>query len=126
MTKNLFVPAGILAVVLIAAYIALRPALSDKEERIVVFGEDSSNLKAYSLLADDFKAKTGVVVAFEGATFEQSVQKADADFRNGTSLYDIVLQYNFSLAPYVRNKYIADINDVFSPSVLKSSHINEN
>jgi len=66
------------------------------KESIVVFGEDSSNLKAYKSLKDEFKAKTGIQVNFEGATFEQSIQKADADFRNGKGDYDIVLQYNFS------------------------------
>lgn len=86
---------------------------------IVVFGEDSANLKAYESLREEFRQKTGVNIKFEGATFEQSVQKADADFRNGTGQYDIVLQYNFSLAPYVRNNYVATIDEVFSPTELK-------
>jgi ABC-type glycerol-3-phosphate transport system substrate-binding protein len=103
----------------------LRKDLSSPKETVVIFGEDSSNLKAYSSLSDDFSGKTGVKLKFEGATFEQSVQKADADFRTGKGDYDIVLQYNFSLAPYVRNNYVAEIGDVFSPSVLNNLRINE-
>lgn len=119
----------LLAVVVIGGiamfvYIFLH-ALASPSEKLVVFGEDSSNLKAYSTLKDDFARKTGVKVTFEGATFEQSIQKADADFRSQKGAYDIVLQYNFSLAPYVRNNWVAEIGDVYSPSVLKNLRVNE-
>lgn len=113
----------IVGVVLIG-YVIMKRSATPKEA-VVVFGEDSSNLKAYRSLSDEFTAKTGIQLKFEGATFEQAVQKADADFRNGKGDYDIVLQYNFSLAPYVKNKYVADIADVFSPSVLSDSRVNE-
>ncbi|WP_298039264.1 extracellular solute-binding protein [uncultured Desulfuromonas sp.] len=92
---------------------------------IVVLGEDSSNLRAYGSLTEEFTSKTGIELKFEGATFEQSVQKADADFRNGKGNYDIVLQYNFSLAPYVRNNYVVDIENVFSHKVLEDLLVNE-
>jgi ABC-type glycerol-3-phosphate transport system substrate-binding protein len=115
---------GLIAGVGLIAYV-IRHDLTAPKETVVVFGEDSSNLKAYSSLKDEFTAKTGVQLKFEGATFEQSIQKADADFRNGKGDYDIVLQYNFSLAPYVKNKYVAEIGDVFSPNVLNNSRVNE-
>jgi ABC-type glycerol-3-phosphate transport system substrate-binding protein len=114
---------GLLGVFILAFYM-----LKDKSASspvVVVFGEDSSNLKAYATLSEEFTTKTGVQLRFEGATFEQAVQKADADFRNGKGNYDIVLQYNFSLAPYVKNHYVAAIGDVFSPSVLSNSRVNE-
>ncbi len=98
---------------------------STLKETVVIFGEDSSNLKAYSSLKDEFTAKNGIELKFEGATFEQSIQKADADFRNGKGDYDIVLQYNFSLAPYVRNNYVAEISEAFSPTDLKNLRVNE-
>lgn len=91
---------------------------------VVVFGEDSSNLQAYASLKDDFLTASGIAVTFEGTTFEQSIQKADADFRSGSGNFDIVLQYNFSLAPYVKNRYVAEITNVFSSSVLESSQVN--
>lgn len=100
-------------------------SFQSKSENIVIFGEDSSNLNAYSSLQDQFTEKTHIKLKFEKDTFEQSVQKADADFRNGKGYYDIVLQYNFSLAPYVRNNYVAEIQEVFSPSILNEKHINK-
>ncbi len=106
-------------------YYTLNKELLTLKETVVIFGEDSSNLKAYSSLKDEFTAKTGIQLKFEGATFEQSVQKADADFRSGRGDYDIVLQYNFSLAAYVRNNYVAKIRDAFSPSVLNNLRVNE-
>jgi len=114
----------LIAGVILVGYVIMKRSAIPKEA-VVVFGEDSSNLKAYSSLSDEFTTKTGIQLKFEGATFEQAVQKADADFRNGKGNYDIVLQYNFSLAPYVKNKYVAEIVDVFSPSVLSDSHVNE-
>jgi multiple sugar transport system substrate-binding protein len=103
----------------------IKKDVASPKDVVVVFGEDSSNLTAYSSLKEEFSAKTGIQMRFEGATFEQSIQKADADFRTGKAAYDIVLQYNFSLAPYVKNHYVAEIGEVFSPSVLNNSRINE-
>jgi multiple sugar transport system substrate-binding protein len=103
----------------------LKSELAVPQETLVVFGEDSSNLQAYSTLKDEFATKTGIQVKFEGATFEQSIQKSDADFRSGKGSYDIVLQYNFSLAPYVRNGWVAEIGEVYSPSVLNNLRVNE-
>lgn len=124
MKWKILVTLGVIAAVAFTGY-ALNKKVFTPRETVVIFGEDSSNLKAYSSLKDEFTAKTGIQLKFESATFEQSVQKADADFRNGKGDYDIVLQYNFSLAPYVRNKYVAEIGEAFSPSVLKNLRINE-
>jgi ABC-type glycerol-3-phosphate transport system substrate-binding protein len=114
---------GLMLAVVAVSYV-VRKQLSD-HVTVVVFGEDSSNLQAYKSLKDDFEAKTAIRLRFEGATFEQSIQQADADFRNGKGAYDVVLQYNFSLAPYVRNKYVAEIGDVFSPAVLNNLRVDE-
>ncbi len=124
MKRKLLLLLVIIAGVGLIAYMIKKSPGSSKEA-VVVFGEDSSNLKAYGSLKDEFTAKTGIQLKFEGATFEQAVQKADADFRNGKGDFDIVLQYNFSLAPYVKNKYVAEIADVFSPSVLSNARVNE-
>lgn len=88
------------------------PPAGPGRETITILGEDSSNLLAYQSLGDDFTAESGITVEFEGATFEQAVQKADADFRSGRGDYDIILQYNFSLAPYVKNDYVIGIDEV--------------
>lgn len=119
---------GAIAAVVFGAYLLTRGGTdaSKPNETLVIFGEDSSNLNAYASLAKDFTAKTGINLRFEGATFEQSVQKADADFRNGKGDYDIVLQYNFSLAPYVRNNYVAEISEVVPAATLDKSPLNAN
>lgn len=113
---------AILVALVIAAVVFVATVLiRDKNKPpviITVLGEDSSNLAAYASLAEDFAERTGISVNFESATFEQALVKADADFRSGMGRYDIVLQYNFSLAPYVRNNYVAATRDVFSPSTL--------
>ena len=92
-------------------------------KEITILGEDSSNLQAYSSLAADFQARYGVPVRFQGETFEQSILKATSDFESGRGAFDIVLQYNFSLAPYVRNNWVASVSDVYSPSVLKNAGV---
>ncbi len=102
---------GLVAAIVVASlvfYLAHNHG-GNQNQQITVFGEDSSNLKAYALLRDEYLQKTGIDAKFEGTTFEQAVQKADADFRAGQGTYDIVLQYNFSLAPYVRNHYVLEI-----------------
>lgn len=124
MTRRHITALLVVAIFGLVAFITWR-GQHDPKPTIVVFGEDSSNLNAYKLLASGFESKTGVAVEFESATFEQSIQKADAEFRNGGSGFDIVLQYNFSLAPYVKNDYIAGIEEAFSPEKLKQARINE-
>lgn len=113
-----------LIVAIFAGYFFLKDK-SPSEDNILILGEDSSNLKAYRSLTDEFSANAGVKVAYEATTFEQAVQKADADFRTGKGGYDIVLQYNFSLAPYVRNGYVVRIDDVFSPSDLTNRKVGD-
>jgi multiple sugar transport system substrate-binding protein len=125
MKQKILITIVVCVVAITAVYLVFQDRPSGPKE-IVIFGEDSSNLKAYKSLKDEFAAKTGIKTTFEGTTFEQSVQKADANFRQGKGDYDIVLQYNFSLAPYVRNGYVARIDDVFSPSVLSNLRVNEN
>jgi len=126
MNWKLLLALGLVGGAVVVGYVfktEFSPTQQPPQQTVVVFGEDSSNLKAYSSLRDEFTAKTGLHVQFEGATFEQAVQKADADFRNGTGKYDIVLQYNFSLAPYVRNHYVAKIDEVYSPALLNDLQI---
>ena len=78
---------------------------------ITVLGEDSSNLQAMKALAPAFEkdmASKGrkVAIAFEPASFEDARDRADQDFRSGSGKYDIVLQYNFSLAEYASKNYV--------------------
>jgi ABC-type glycerol-3-phosphate transport system substrate-binding protein len=95
------------------------------ERVITILGEDSSNLNAYATLGQDFTKKTGIKVRFEKVSFDQLAERAEADFRNGTAKYDIVLNYNFSLAPYVTNKYVVEMGSPTSPIPLRNLSANE-
>jgi ABC-type glycerol-3-phosphate transport system substrate-binding protein len=75
---------------------------------IRIVGEASSNLNAMikSGVAHDFEREQHVKVQFVPQTFEQLQKSADEDLQAGTGTYDIILNYNFSLAPYVRNGWV--------------------
>lgn len=98
--------------------LALLPSNRGQPPMITVLGEDSSNLTAYSTAAKAFEKQSGIKVQVEAATFEQAVQKADASFRSGSATYDVVLQYNFSLATYVRGRFVTPIDELFQVDEL--------
>jgi ABC-type glycerol-3-phosphate transport system substrate-binding protein len=84
---------------------------------IRVLGEDSSNLQAMKSLAPAFqqemsKAGRDVTVEFEPASFEDAGLRANQDFSSGGGKYDIVLQYNFSLAEYARRNYVFKVSEL--------------
>jgi len=85
---------------------------SSPTSKLVVLGEDSSNVNAIQTVVGDFQRKTGIAVSFDKSTFEVSYQKANQDLTNGTGLYDIVMQYNFSLSSYVLNKWVLTIPEL--------------
>ncbi|WP_346755492.1 extracellular solute-binding protein [Splendidivirga corallicola] len=63
-------------------------------------------------LKGEYEKLNNIQIEFKPNTFENALRKANQDFANKTGLYDIVLQYNFSLSSFVRNDYIFDINDL--------------
>jgi multiple sugar transport system substrate-binding protein len=81
---------------------------------VTVLGEDSSNLNAMKELKGAYEKEAGITIKFQADEFSVANQKANQDFANGTGLYDIVLQYNFSLASFSRNRYVYTINDLNS------------
>lgn len=83
-----------------------------EQVKLTVLGEDSSNLQAMESLKGDYEQKNNVKIAFRPNTFEDALNKANQDFIHKTRLYDIVLQYNFSLSSFVKNKYVYCIKDL--------------
>ena len=59
-----------------------------------------------------FESKHGVKIATIKNTFEVLQQKANADLSSGTGLYDIILNYNFSLSSYVRNGWVFKLEEL--------------
>ncbi|QKJ28349.1 extracellular solute-binding protein [Mucilaginibacter mali] len=71
----------------------------------------------------DYEAKhPDVKLDFKPNSFDDAFNKANQDFANGTGLYDIVMQYNFSLASFVTNDYVYPIDELIKnvPDSLKS------
>lgn len=77
-----------------------------------LIGEASSNLAAIRTLLPEFKARTGIEVIAEEVDFNTLETQTTSDFRANRGRYDIILQYNFSLSPYVRNNYISKIAEL--------------
>jgi len=91
----------------------------NKQVTITVLGENSSNLQAMEALKGNYEKKADIKIEFKPNTFEDAFNKANQDFANKTGLYDIVLQYNFSLSSFVRNGYVFNI-DKLSKNIPKA------
>jgi len=104
-TKNL--KSTVLSACIIASLIFIS---CQKQVKLTVLGEDSSNLQAMETLKSEYEQENNVKMAFRPNTFDDAFNKANQDFIHNTGLYDIVLQYNFSLSSYVRNKYVYNID----------------
>lgn len=79
------------------------------EPTIRLLGEDSSNLKAMRSLQEEYFRSKGVRVEFNAEEFSIANQKANTDLSQQTGVYDLLLQYNFSLASFARNRYVLDL-----------------
>lgn len=102
---------------------------------IRVLGEDSSNLQAMKALAPKFEGEMrergrNISVVFDSASFEDAREKADQDFERGSGKYDIVLQYNFSLADYASKRRVLTVKELThlvpegAPRTLESALFN--
>ncbi len=78
---------------------------------IRVLGEDSSNIQAMEALNKEHPF-SDARVEFSKHSFEDAMQKANVDFAQKTGLYDIVLQYNFSLSSFARNRYVFTVDEL--------------
>jgi multiple sugar transport system substrate-binding protein len=96
----------------IAILLAGFNSCNQKQVTITVLGENSSNLQAMEALKGDYEKDSNVKIEFKPNTFEDAFSKANQDFANKTGLYDIVLQYNFSLSSFVRNGYVFNIDEL--------------
>lgn len=95
--------------------------LASCDSKLVILGENSSNLHAFETLKEQYEKETDVNLSFRPNTFEEAIEKAKQDFKDKTGIYDIVLQYNFSLSSYVRNNYIWDLDSLLQLEENKES-----
>lgn len=82
------------------------------KQAVTVLGENSSNLQAMEAIKSDYEKTANVKIEFKPNTFEDAFNKANQDFANKTGLYDIILQYNFSLSSFIRNDYVYNIDEL--------------
>jgi multiple sugar transport system substrate-binding protein len=89
-------------------------ACSNNKPKLTILGENSSSIQSMESLKDDYEKTHQVQLNFKPNTFEDAFNKANQDFANKTGLYDIVLQYNFSLSSFVKNNYVITLDELKS------------
>jgi len=99
--------------------------------KINIIGENSPTIQAMMSLKNEYETlKPNVDLVFHPNTFDDAFNKSNQDFTNKTGLYDIIIQYNFSLSSFVENKYVYSLNELnkgvsqsnlqFENSILKN------
>jgi multiple sugar transport system substrate-binding protein len=79
---------------------------------LTIAGEDSSNLHAIETLLDGYRAKTGTQVRVVKLAFGDLQTQAAQDLQSGAKRFDIILNYNFSLASYVRRNWVFGLREL--------------
>lgn len=84
----------------------------ETSKSVTIIGEDSATMSAISELKGVYEKETGVKVNLVALPFEEALEKSNIDLSEGTGLYDIILQYNFSLSSFVRNDYVYPLDQL--------------
>ena len=88
--------------------------ISCSNSELKIIGEDSSNLHALKSQEGAFEENSETSLSFRPNSFENASEKANQDFINHTGLYDVILQYNFSLSTYVKKGYVWPIDSLLA------------
>lgn len=81
--------------------------------KVNIIGENSSTIQAMMSIEDTYeKLNPKVDLVFHPNTFDDAFNKSNQDFANKTGLYDIIIQYNFSLSSFVENKYVYTLDEL--------------
>lgn len=113
--KNLFQ-----SLITISIAILFFTSCDNKDAKLTIIGENSSSIQSMQTLQKEYEAKSGVKLDFKPNSFEDAFNKSNQDFANKTGLYDIVLQYNFSLSSFVRNDYVYKLDELKKESANTS------
>jgi multiple sugar transport system substrate-binding protein len=90
---------------------------TNTEEKLTIIGENSSSIQSMQTLQMEYEEEAGIKLDFKPNSFEDAFNKSNQDFANKTGLYDIVLQYNFSLSSFVRNNYVYKLDELKKESI---------
>ncbi|MDJ0921501.1 MAG: extracellular solute-binding protein [Henriciella sp.] len=78
-------------------------------KKIVILGEDLPGSRALEAVAS--RILGAGQVSFVLDPYEMMTVKANTDFASRAGNYDVVMQYNTALAPYVQNDYIVPVSE---------------
>lgn len=95
-------------------YLLLTADTCDLRQRTVltILGEASGSLQSMEDIKNDCETAINAELEFKPNSFEEAFQKANDDFAKHTGYYDIVLQYNFSMASFARNHYVYTVDEL--------------
>lgn len=105
-------PKHILKTIAAMAVALLASCTEPTEKKLTILGENSGSLQAMQVFANEYAKATGVTLDFKPNSFEDAFTKSNQDFANGTGLYDLVLQYNFSLSSFFKNDYVYTLDEL--------------
>lgn len=115
--KKLIYLTIVLSLIGIIGYFLVQKKNSTADENKIVInilGENSSTIQAMMELEAEYeKLNSNIDLRFHPNTFDDAFNKSNQDFANKTGIYDIVLQYNFSLASFVENDYVYKLDEMF-------------
>ena len=85
----------------------------ESKVKITILGENSATMQSMMGLKKDYETThPNIDLDFKPNTFDDAFSKSNQDFANKTGLYDLVIQYNFTLSSSVRNKYVYLIDEL--------------
>lgn len=100
--------------------VALFASCTSNSNKLTIIGENSSTIHSMQALKSDYEEKSGIKLDFKPHSFEDAFNKSNEDFANKTGLYDLILQYNFSLSSFVRNNYVYNLSELKAESTNKN------
>lgn len=110
--RGVILGAGGTALAAAVGYALLGDGEPQSRHVVGVLGEDSSNLQAITKHLNKVDRDRSFPNSIEGDEFSVASAKALQAFAQGASSPDIVLGYNFSLSPFVRNHYIYKLDEL--------------
>jgi ABC-type glycerol-3-phosphate transport system substrate-binding protein len=86
---------------------------TSQRSNITILAESATSIQSMMAFEQDYESKHPKInLEFKPNSFDDAFNKANQDFANKTGLYDIVMQYNFSLSSFVRNNYVYPLDEL--------------
>lgn len=113
MRKIRFIGIVGIAVMIITAGCTQNGTKDSGKVKITILGENTANIQSLMTLKKAYEqTHPNIELDFRPETYDEAFQKSNSDFQHKTGLYDIVMQYNFSLSSFVQNDYVYKLDDL--------------